>query len=774
MAEIFALETAHTGLYFARRGPLAELLHYGRRIHPDAACLQEKLAAAYGTDVMYGDTGISLTHLCLPVTPPDKGDVRRGALEIQWADGSRAAEWSFAGAAKQAAPLPPEGLPAAFGGAETLVLRYTCPRGAELRLIFTAYPDCDAITARMAVANTGDAPFLLCRALSYQLDLPGTGWELTTLTGAWARERHPASRRLAPGTAVFGSGTGVSSHYCSPAFLLCGPGANEDAGPVYGFDLIYSGSHYGSVETGPYAKTRVMAGIQPDGFGWTLAPGQAFDTPEAVWVFSACGKNAMSQNRHRFVQNHIVRGPWAHRPRPVLLNNWEATYFDFTQPALLRLAKQAKALGIELFVLDDGWFGRRDSDTCSLGDYTVNTQKLPGGLAGLAEKINGMGLDFGLWMEPEMVSPDSELYRAHPDWAVQTPAGAPALCRNQLVLDLCRTEVQDYIIEQVTATLQSAPVTYVKWDMNRPLTDCYSPALPEQGRFAHAWVQGLYRVLDALSRAFPEILFEGCASGGNRFDLGILCYMPQIWVSDDTDAWERMLIQEGTSYGFPPSVMGCHVSAAPNHQTLRRSPLETRFDVAAFGVLGYELDLTQCTPAEKKAVAEQVAFYKRHRELFQFGRFYRLQSPFSGESCCWMVVAEDRRRALVLEAIGRVQPNAETPPLYLKGLDPDVCYRVTSRPQGNDVRDFGSLIGQALPVRVNSGGVLVHLAAERYMLPTETESYTAYGDLLMYAGLRPFQRFDGTGYNDQVRMMPDYGARLWELQALDDAGQPGG
>ncbi len=592
---------------------------------------------------------------------------------------------------------------------------------------------------------------------------------LSTFTGAWARERHETICHLTTGVHGFGSETGNSSHFCNPFFMVHEKDATENYGHVYGFNLIYSGSHWGQVEIGPYSKTRIQAGIQPEGFAWTLQPGETFDTPEGVLTFSSAGKNGMSQNMHSFVKAHIVRGQWAKKERPILLNNWEATYFDFKESTLLKLAKEAKKLGVELFVLDDGWFGERDSDAKGLGDYEVNRKKLPSGLDGLCKKINEMGMDFGIWVEPEMVNSDSNLFRSHPDWVVRSPEIEPSLGRNQLVLDLCRREVQEYLIQSLNEILNKVPIRYVKWDMNRHMTDCYSLVLKEQGRFAHCWMKGLYRVLSHITQAHPEVLFEACASGGNRFDLGMLCYMHQIWTSDDTDAWERIMIQTGTSYGYPQSVMGCHVSASPNHQTLRSTQVETRFDVAAFGVLGYELDLTKMSHVEKKAIANQIEFYKRHRKLLQFGTFLRvenlgLRERVQGERCVWMVVSEEKKDALVFEAIGQLEPNSETMPLRLIGLDPNTVYEITSRKQLMDIRNFGSLLNAVLPLKVKGDGMLVHLASDYYMHPIESESYTAYGDLLMEAGIKQKPRFTGTGYSDEVRMMPDYGARIYILK----------
>lgn len=762
---VYCLETAHMGYYMQPRKNLLETVHFGGRIQPTQAALPERCGAGYGGHVSFDSSSDSLGHLCLELTPTDKGDFRQTGLHLRLADGSDVVEFRFAGTETHSGPLPPEGMPGAKRAEETFEVIFDSPQGVTVRQYYGIFPDCDVITRRLVVENNTGKPLTLLRCMSYQLDLPRTGYDLTTYTGAWARERHESQVSTQVGIHRFGSRTGTSSHYCNPFFLLSAPRATEDQGRVYGFNLIYSGSHEGQVEVSPFSKTRIMAGIQSDGFGWTLEHGESFATPEAVLSYSAAGKNGLSQNMHRFVEDHITPDGWANRERPILLNNWEATYFNFTEGKILSLAKKAAKLGMELLVLDDGWFGNRDSDTCALGDYSLNAKKLPHGLDGLARRVNALGLDFGLWFEPEMVSPDSDLYRAHPDWAVQVPGVSPSLGRNQLVLDLCREEVQNYIIENVNHILKSAPIRYVKWDMNRPLADLYSPTLTEQSRFAHAWMLGMYRVMKTVVESNPEVMFEGCSAGGNRFDLGILSYMCQIWTSDCTDCYERMKIQTGTSYGYPPSVMGCHVSASPNHQTARTAPLESRFDVAAFGQLGYELDLGNLTPAEEKVVAAQVAFYKQHRKLFQYGTFYRLRSPFQGETCSWMVVSRDRSEAMVLDALGRMTPNTETEPLILVGLDPEKCYQVAVRPQFVDIRSFGTLVNYILPVRVNTEGLLVHAAASVYQMPTESEQFDAYGDCLMEAGLRLKQRFVGTGYNQEVRLMPDYSARIYHLKA---------
>ena len=769
---VFCVETECTGLYIAPRGPLAEQLHYGRRIEPSAEVLRQPLAVAYGTDVIYDksfDPALSLLHLGLELSPTEKGDFRRGALALTLANGSPVCDLRFAGG--EVLPAPPEvpGLPAAREAGECLVLRFESGEGMTAELFYIPLDDCDVIVRQMRLTNRTGGPVTLRRAMSYQLDLPRQDLVLTTLTGAWAREFEPSAAPVRRGLTEFGSVSGTSGHYCNPFFALSAPDANEHAGEIYGFNLLYSGSHAASVEADSYGFTRVMAGIQPEGFCWTLAEGESFVTPQAALTFSAEGRNGLRHNMHRFVRGHILPPAWRDAPRPVLVNNWEATYFDFTPRKLRALAAKAAGLGAELFVLDDGWFGRRTDDTKGLGDFDPSPKKLPQGLEGLAQDLSEKGLAFGLWVEPEMVSENSALFEAHPDWAVAAPGVAPSRSRNQLVLDLCRPEVRDYLIGQLNALLDSAPIRYIKWDMNRHHTDRFSPALPEQGRFAHAWTLGLYQVLEAVTAAHPDVLFEGCASGGNRFDLGMLYYMPQIWLSDDTDAWERCKMQTWASLGYPPGVMGCHVSAAPNHQTLRFTPLDSRFDVAAFGLLGYEMDLTALNAAQEKSVKAQIEFYKAHRELFQRGRFYCLVAPEADKGGAWMVVSEDRRQAAVLEMAGLVRPNAPMPVLRLTGLDETLIYQVSVRPQSVELDSFRTLLGHVLPVKPKADGVLVHLAGQVYQLPCETVDFAAAGSLLMHAGLRLPQRFCGAGYTEGVRPMPDFSARIWMLEAQEVA-----
>lgn len=547
--------------------------------------------------------------------------------------------------------------------------------------------------------------------------------------------------------------------------MVHSPSATEYTGSVFGFNLIYSGNHYSAAEVNAYGKTRIISGIQPDGFRYILEAGESFEAPEAVMTFSSGGFSGQSVNMHRFVREHIVRGEWKRKPRPVLLNSWEAFYFKINEHALVLLAKLGKKLGAELFVMDDGWFGNRDSDDKALGDWTPNEKKLQGGLKSLADKINALGMDFGIWVEPEMVNVDSELYRKHPDWAMYIKGRLHSEGRNQRVLDLANPEVQDFLTEKMTEVFSSANISYVKWDMNRIFSDIYSPYLaPEhQGETAHRYICGLYRVMDALTKRFPKILFEGCASGGNRFDLGILCYFPQIWASDNTDAVCRTKIQEGYSYGYPQSCIGAHVSAVPNHQTLRKTPIETRFGVSAFGVLGYECDFRDFNTVTRSRIARQIEIYKQWREVLQFGQFYRL---ISGNIHEWICVSEDKKSAVGLLMQELTQPNTQSHRFFAAGLEPECRYRLYSVPLRLDVKQFGSLINTIAPIHVKQDSVIHNVIAKAVKMNGEVEDFTASGEVLMHTGAALSPAFGGTGFNENVRVFPDFSSRLYFIEAV--------
>lgn len=621
------------------------------------------------------------------------GDFRVPAIVVTAADGSttlalRYREHHIVAGKPALDPLPATYVEA-DDEAETLVVTLDDPHvGVAVDLRFTIFRDRPVIARSATIRNVGDAPIQLDVAMSLSLDLPDDDWVMLGLAGTWARERHVVERALVPGRQSVASTRGASGHQHNPFIALRRPTTDEAHGEAFGFSLVYSGNFLAEVEVDAFATTRVRLGIEPDTFRWRLEPAAAFTTPEAIVAYSDGGLGALSDAFHGLFRDRLARGVWRDRPRPVLLNNWEATYFDFDADRLVEIATAGRDLGIELFVLDDGWFGARDDDTSSLGDWFVDRRKLPDGIDGLARRITDLGMGFGLWIEPEMVSPESDLFRAHPDWAVGVPGRERTTSRHQLVLDLARSEVVDHLAEVLIDVLASAPITYVKWDMNRSITEPWSASLPpdRQGEFFHRYILGVYELYRRLTERFPEMLFESCASGGGRFDPGMLAFAPQAWTSDDTDAVERLRIQWGTSMAYPLSAMAAHVSAVPNHQVGRVTPLATRAAVAFFGVLGYELDPTALGDDERTAVRDQVAFYGRHRELFQRGRFIRLVSPFDEdrERAAWMVVADDRRTAVVglYGILARPDPGPQR--LRLRGLDPGSSYTVSTWPDDDD------------------------------------------------------------------------------------------
>lgn len=778
---VFHLNTQNTS-YLARIFPTGHLenLYYGKRIKEtnDYTPLHEKFGIGYGNSVLYSkdDPTFTLDNICLEYSNNGNGDYRHSPIEVKMGDGSFSTDFLYHSHRIYDGIHKLDPLPCA-GGDLTKVKTLEIDLIDEvsdltLTLIYTVFYECDTFVRKVRLSNGSKESVFIKKLLSMQADLPHSDYTLLTFDGTWIRERHKHEKRLLPGLYVNDSTTGSSSNRHNPLMILKKNNATEFTGDCLAVNLIYSGNHYGAVEVSPFQKTRVMIGINPYLFEWRLNPGEAFTTPEAVLTFSVNGLNGVSGNLHRFIQNHIVRGPWSKRERPILINNWEATYFDFNQNKILSLAREAAKLGMELFVLDDGWFGNRNNDRSSLGDWIVNAKKLPGGLKALADSINEMGMMFGLWFEPEMINEDSRLYQEHPDWAVKIPGRRASQGRNQLVIDLTRQEVRDYLVATISDILASANIEYVKWDMNRHLSDYYSPSLAEkQGEFAHRYILGLYEIIQRIQAKHPQVLFESCSSGGNRFDLGLLCFMPQVWTSDNTDAWERIAIQRGTSYGYPLSTMGAHVSASPNHQTLRNTPLESRFNTAAFGILGYELDLNSLSPAEKRAIKAQVAFYKKHRRLLQFGHFYRLHDSVHGEKSAWMVVSEDKKEALLGFYQRLATPNPPSDIIITYGLDDDLLYRVEARKQSISIKSFGSLINHITPVKIKGDGLIHNTISNYYMLESETESYTAYGDLLNYAGIKIKQQFSGIGYNQDVRLMGDFGSRLYYFKAVDDGNK---
>jgi len=609
------------------------------------------------------------------------GDFRLPSIEVEQPDGSLVTDLRLTDWAEERGKYALEGLPAFRGREEearTLHLYLEDPpTGLVVRLSYGVFEDCDLITRAVAVYNQGEAPVRLRRCASLCLDFQGGDFDLLTFDGCHTRERGLSRAPLRPGVQSVESIRGMSSHHHNPFVVLCEHNADEDHGVCYGAALVYSGNFLAAAERTYLEHNRLTLGLNPHHFCWTLEPGERFTAPEAALVCSSSGLGEMSRQYHRAIREHLIRDPPEGQRRPVLINNWEATEARFDEEKLVSIARAAAPLGIELFVMDDGWFGKRDDDTSGLGDWFVNTRKLPGGLEALVSRIKELGMSFGIWIEPEMVSEDSGLYRAHPDWALRVPGRPQSRSRSQLVLDFSRKEVRDHVYGAIKAVLDSADISYVKWDMNRSLTDVWSAALPagRQGEVFHRYVLGVYDILERMRRDFPHMLVEGCAGGGGRFDLGMLYYTPQIWCSDNTDAVDRLSIQYGTSFCYPVSAMGSHVSAVPNAQTGRAVPLETRGVVSMSGTFGYEMDLAAARSEEKEAMKGQVAFFKEHYELIQRGDYYRL-TGLDGPFTAWEQVSPDRREALVSLVFGVNHASAPFRTLRLKGLDPEVPYRV--------------------------------------------------------------------------------------------------
>ena len=767
---VFVLGTDCTSYIFrvTKFGHL-EHIHYGERVAAsDAEALSVKHDIQIGSSVMYdtSDNCYCLDNLCLEWSGVGRGDYRQTPIEMKLPDGSFSSDFLYEGHEIVSCCVPMQSLPTAYddkNAAQTLIIRMReRDRAVSLELYYTVFPASNVISRRCVIKNNCKGDISLRRIMSMSLDMPDRGFLMHSFDGGWIKETHRHIRPVEYGMCVNSSTTGASSNRHNPGFLLSEKHTNEDFGRAWGFNLIYSGNHCGVVERSNHDLIRVQLGINPHCFDWIVRPGESFETPEAVMTFSDRGFNGLSANFHDFVNNNIVRGAWKNVERPVLINNWEACFFKFDREKLLKLAKRAKSLGVELFVLDDGWFGARDSDTAGLGDYEVNLKKLPGGLEEFADSIEKLGMKFGLWFEPESVNTDSELYRAHPDWAIKPPIGEPCFGRNQLLLDLTRQEVRDYIVENVGRTLDSAKISYVKWDMNRHMSDAYSPLLSNQGEFSHRYIMGLYEVLGRIFTPRPHILFESCSSGGNRFDLGMLCYSPQVWASDDTDPIERLDIQGGLSYLYPQSTMGAHVSAAPHQQTLRDTPLSTRFNVAAFGVLGYELELKYMTSAELKELRGQIAFYKKHRKTLQYGRFYRFDEH-KANKLHWQVSSKDGKEHIVghFQKLCTASEGYDT--LSVHGLEPSAKYHLVCKRQSLFVKRLGGLVKHVMPVELDPDGFVLRTANKLFTMPDGAEDFTASGAALM-SGVGLNNQFLGTGYNERLHMFGDFGSALYTIK----------
>ena len=656
----------------------------------------------------------TFTHLKQEYPVYGTTDFRHPAIEIKQNNGSNISNFCYKSHSISSGKPKLSGLPATYTENDneaqtlTIVLEDELTH-VQVELLYTLFAQGGIIARSAKITNNGAETVHLTTAMSLCLDLPDCDYEWLQFSGSWARERHLKVRKLEQGITSVESTRGASSHEHNPFVILKRPSTDENKGEAIGFSLVYSGNFLAQAEVDTHDVTRVLIGINPFCFDWKLAAGGSFQTPEAVIVYTADGLNDLSQTYHKLYQKRLARGYWRDRPRPILINNWEATYFDFNEDKLVKIAQKAKECGVELFVLDDGWFGKRTSDTAGLGDWVPNTDLLPNGITGLSHRIEELGMKFGLWIEPEMTNMNSDLYRAHPDWILHVPGRHPSECRHQYVLNYSRPEVVDYIYNMLAKILTEGKVSYIKWDMNRYITECYSVALPadQQGEVFHRYILGVYSLYERLTTNFPHILFESCASGGARFDPGLLYYAPQGWTSDDSDAVERLKIQYGTSYCYPVSSMGSHVSVIPNHQVYRNTPLHTRANVAYFGTFGYELDLNKLTAEEQEEVKEQIKFMKQYREVIQFGTFYRLNSPFNGNVTSWMVVSEDKKTAIV--GWYRVLNGINLPysRVQLQGLNSDYCYETVGTQEchfGDELMNIGLIINDPSAGQVQDGG----------------------------------------------------------------------
>ncbi len=756
---LFILETEHTGYAFCvTKGGLLQHLHYGARLPRREDYLVLPVTRNQPGNALLDGDGTCREDLLQEAGTAGWGDLRAPLVELTFPDGGRSADFRFSHF-ERPENAGPEGLPSAVGGETLKVVLQERTRDVYLELYYTVFEDTDVIARWSRLINDTDQTVRVERLMSAQLDLPAGDYDLVTFRGAWAREMEMVRQGL-EGQLQWSSAAGVSSNRCNPFAMACRRDAGEDHGDVWAFNLVYSGDHLGTAEKSAYRQVRLTQGMGP--LRWHLGSGESFDSPQAVMAFSADGFGGVSRAMHPFVQRHIVRGFWQDRERPVLVNSWEALYFKVSHRRVVQLARSARDIGAELLVLDDGWFSGRSDDSHALGDWTADKKKLPSGLAALAREVTGLGIDFGLWVEPEMVSEQSELFKAHPDWILGHKD--QAIGRNQYVLDLTRPEVCRYIADSMKAILGGAKISYIKWDMNRIIGDSFSPAWPpaRQSEVRHRYVLGLYGILKELTEAFPEVLFESCASGGNRFDLGMLCYMPQIWASDNTDASCRADIQWGYSYGYPQSVLGCHVSDAPNHQTLRRTPLESRFSIAAMGLLGYEMDPGELSADRRERIRQQIEFYKAHRRLFQFGALYRCPAP-EGERMT-MVVLPDGSKAAGVHFAALNKANPAHVPLYCRGLAPEKIYHLSNRLAEIRMKDFGSLVNYMAPIRIRAGSLVEKVADQVVKLPPDSLELTASGAAFCRAGFYPAQPFGGTGFNEGTRLMKDFDSRLylWE------------
>lgn len=709
--QLFSLNTRHT-TYQMKVDSKGFLLHlyYGGRISGNMGYLLTYYdrgfsgnPAAAGNDRTY-----SLDALPQEYPQAGTGDYRSSALVIRNADGSEYCDLRYVSHEIKKGKYGLKGLPAVYAPeaeAESLEILLEDPVSrVQVRLLYGVLEDEDIITRSVEISNSGDDPVCVEKAASACLDFVGGEYDLVSFCGRHAMERNFQRTRIAHGCQVIGSRRGTSSHQYNPAVIIADKNATEDTGSCYGMVFVYSGNFMCEAERDQYGQTRAIMGLHSDLFHYPLERGEKLVIPETILCYSAQGFGGLSRRYHRCIRTHLCRGKYSRQPRPVLINSWEAAYFDFNGETIYRLAKEAAELGIDMVVMDDGWFGKRDNDDSGLGDWQVNEEKLGCTLGELIRKVNAAGVKFGIWIEPEMVSEDSDIYRSHPDWAIRIPGREPVRARNQLVLDFSRQEVRDHIFDQICSVLDQGKIEYVKWDMNRSLTDIYSME-KAQGKVTYDYVLGVYEFLERLMQRYPDLLIEGCSGGGGRFDAGMLYYTPQIWCSDNTDAIDRLRIHYGTSFFYPVCAVGAHVSAVPNHQTGRSVSLHTRGVVAMAGTFGYELNPETLSDQEKEQIKGQIADYKKYEELIREGDYYRLSDPFEDVYAAWALVSDDRKRVLLSVVMQEIHGNMTVSYVRLKGLMADAVYRDTE----TGMEYYGSALMEAgLPMPVQMGEYLAY------------------------------------------------------------------
>lgn len=725
-----------------------EQLYYGKKIHDrdELVYLHEEIERAQMAICVNTPGILSMQYTKQEYPVYGTGDYRLPAATILQENGSRIVNFTYQSNRMYKGKKRLEPLPATYVEddieAETLeIVLFDSVMKTQLILSYTIFSEYPVITRNARFIQIGTSEIVLERALSASIEFPDMEFEMLQFSGLWARERYLKKRKLEMGIQSISSINGTcSSAEHNPFLILKRPEATEFQGEAYGFSLVYSGNFLAQVEVNTVEMTRVTMGINPENFAWVLKQGEEFQTPEIVLAYSNKGLNGLSQVYHSFYRSHLICKKWRDCSRPILLNNWEATYFDINEEKFIKIAEKAKEAGVELIVLDDGWFGNRINDKMGLGDWEANRERFPKGISGLSKKIEEMGLKFGIWMELEMVNKESDIYKEHPDWIIGVPNRFESHSRNQYVLDYSRAEVVDYIYKKITKVIRESKISYIKWDMNRNMTEpfCRTASAREQGMMMHRYILGVYGLYAKLTSEFPDILFESCAAGGARFDPGMLYFAPQTWCSDDTDANERIKIQYGTSFAYPLSTIGSHVSASPNHQLLRGTSLETRANVAYFGTFGYEMDLNSISEEEFCVVKEQILFMKKYRDLLQvYGKFYRLKNPFEGNDAAWIVVSPEKEEAIALYYQSLNQVNAPLIRLKLYGLDPEKLYKVKNINIGvNDIK---------------------HKDCEKTDSKKDMHVWYAYGDELMYVGIQ-------IDRNELSRKGGDFSTMLYSLK----------